>query len=54
MDIYTTTEKRVKDSIFTAIISELISMVITWEGNELETSILTPPPTEPLSLRYIW
>ena len=42
-----------EDSIFTAIISELVSVVITWEGNGLDTAIMTSPPTVPLSLRYV-
>ena len=48
-NIYTI-EKRGKGSIFTAIISELMSAVIMWKGNELETTIMTPLPTELLSL----
>ena len=48
---YTQQQRRgEEDSIFIAIISELMSVVIMWEGNELEIAIMTLLPTEPLSL----
>ena len=42
-----------KDSIFTLIISIFILILLDmrWEGNESETAILIPPPTNILALQ---